>query len=714
MLMLARLHRALMASALAVLVAGPASAAEGMWTFDNFPTAKVKSELGVDIDQAWLDRVQAAAVRIPGCSASLVSGEGLVMTNRHCVASCVQNFSTAKLDYVVQGFLTATRADERKCAGMTAEILLSQTDITSQIKAATQGAPPDQFTKARDAAFGQAEKAACGGDPTLRCQAIGFYGGGQYKLLKYRRYTDLRLVFAPELVMGFFGGDPDNFNFPRYDLDVGFVRIYEAGAPAPTPAHLAWKTTAPRERDPVFVVGNPGSTERLLTQAQLETQRNLVIPIGQLQRSEMRGRLIQFSEVSPEYKRIAAQPLFSIENSFKVYYGRQMALNDAAFMAGKRRAEDQLRAQVRANADLAARVGDPWADLEKIQVAYADRYLVYRQLEANAGGGSDLYAYARTLVRGAQERLKPTGERIPEFSDTRLPLTEKTLLDPRPVDLPLERVFLAYWLSKTREYLTTDHPAVQRLLGKDSPEALGAQLAAGSKLADPAVRAALWKGGLPAVQASTDPMIQYVLKTDPAAREVRDDWEAAVSGPTERAQARIADARFTLLGQSVYPDANFTLRISYGRVEGWTYRGQTVPALTNIGGLYQRATGSEPFKLPPNWIAAEPRLDKQVVFDFSSSNDVIGGNSGSPVIDASGAVVGASFDGNIHQLGGDYGYDPVINRMVTVSTAAITEALAKVYGQERLVAELTGRPAPPASPRVAASPVKARPKVSRR
>lgn len=691
MLMLNTLRTLVCAVALAVITAGPASAAEGMWPLDNFPIARVNAEMGTHIDKAWLDRIQASAVRIPGCSASLVSADGLILTNRHCVANCVQDHSTKKLDFVQQGFLTTSRSEERKCAGMQAEVLLTTTDITALVQAAVRVVAPAGFTKARDAAMTKAEADACGADQTLRCQALTFYGGGQYKLLKYKKYPDVRLVFAPELAMGFFGGDPDNFNFPRYDLDCGFVRLYEAGRPVSTPYHLTWKTTAPSAGEAVFVAGNPGTTERLLTVSQLETQRNLVIPIGQLQRSEMRGRLIQFSEVSPEYKRIAAQPLFSNENSFKVYYGRQFVLNDADFMAAKRRDEDQFRTRLKADPALAARVGDPWGELDKIQAVYAERYLPYRQLEASAGDNSKLYGYARTLVRAAQERAKPSTERLSDYADTRLPLVEKNLLDKKPVDLPLERLYLSYWLSKAREYLTADDPATKALLGKDSPEAIATRLVAGSKLADPLVRQALWKGGLPAVQASADPMIQFVLRTDPAARAVREGWERDVAGPTTRAASRIADARFALYGQSVYPDANFSLRLSYGKIEGWTYRGTTVTPFTQVAGLYERATGQDPFKLPASWLAAEPKLDKSVAFDVVSSNDIIGGNSGSPLIDAQGNVVGAVFDGNIHSLGGAYGYDGRLNRGVSVTTAAMTEALSKVYGRTALVAELTRR-----------------------
>jgi hypothetical protein len=293
------------------------------------------------------------------------------------------------------------------------------------------------------------------------------------------------------------------------------------------------------------------------------------------------------------------------------------------------------------------------------------------------------------LVRGAQERAKPVGERLPEYSDARLPLIEKDLLDERPVDTDLERLYLGFWFSKTREYLTADDPAVGALLGKESPQALAARLVDGTHLADPAVRRALWQGGLSAIQASRDPMIQFVLATDNLGRTARHAWETRVTGPTELASQRIAKARFAVYGRSVYPDATFSLRLSYGHVAGWTWRGETIGPFTRLSGLYRRATGSEPFELPPRWIAAQTRLDPDTVFDLATTNDIIGGNSGSPLIDAGGQLIGVVFDGNIHSLGGDYGYDGTVNRAVAVSAAAITEALQKVYGQQRLVDELT-------------------------
>lgn len=681
------------ASALALAAAaGAARADEGMWTFDAFPSAKVKAAYGVNIDKRWLDKVRGAAVRLTsGCSASNVSPQGLVLTNHHCVIECVQDLSTPQNDLVKAGFSATGRGDERTCPGMQAEILTGIEDVTDRVGKAAADKTGQEFVKARNAEMAAIEQASCGTDDKLRCQVIDFYRGGQYKLYKYRKYSDVRLVFAPEFQAAFFGGDPDNFNFPRYALDSAFVRLYEGGKPVATPGHLTWNPNAPKAGEPVFVAGNPGTTQRLLTTAQLTTLRDLVYPYQQQQRSELRGRLIQFSEGSAENKRIALDPLFGIENSYKAVGGQHASLRDPAFFGVKAKEEADLRGRVNADPALKARIGDPWAEIEGVQDDYAELYLPYWRVESGAGGGSLLFNYARQLVRAAQERAKPSAERLPEYADPRLPLLQKQLLDARPVDLPLETLYVQFWLEKSREYLTADAPETQLLLGRDGPKALAERLTTGSKLADPKVRQALYDGGLAAVQASDDPMIQYALKLDARARELRTAWETRVSGPTDRAAEQIARARFAALGDSVYPDATFSLRLSYGQVDGWTYRGRTVEPFTRIGGLYTRATGNEPFDLAPKWAAAEGRVNKQAVFDISSTNDIIGGNSGSPLINAKGEVIGAVFDGNIHSLGGSFGYEGATNRTVTVSTEAIGEALRTVYNQPALLAELTGR-----------------------
>jgi len=404
--------------------------------------------------------------------------------------------------------------------------------------------------------------------------------------------------------------------------------------------------------------------------------------------SELRGRLLQFVSESPENNRIANDLLFSIENSYKAYRGEEKALVDPALITAKRASDTDLKGRVAADARLSAEIGDPWADIAAVQPKLKALYFSYGMMESRAGIGSDLFRYARALVRAAQERSKPNGDRLPEYTDSRLSLLSKSLLDAEPVYPDLERVVLEFWLSKLRENLTVDAAGTKTFLGSVSPETLAKRLAA-SRLGDPAVRKALWDGGLAAVQASDDPMIKFVLATDPTSRAVRKQYENEVSGPTDRAAQKVAQARFAIYGTSVYPDATFSLRLTYGKVGGWRETGVTVPAFTYFSGLWDRATGQYPFALTPKWLAARSKLNPGTVFDFVSDNDIIGGNSGSPAIDAEGNVLGAIFDGNIESLGGDFGFDDRVNRAVSVSTAAITEALKNVYGDQSLVAELT-------------------------
>lgn len=669
------------------MTAAPSSARadEGMWTFDNFPIQTVNDKYGTRIDQAWLDRVRNSAVRLQGCSASFVSDEGLILTNWHCVVGCVQDLSSPEHDYVKNGWTTANREEEKRCPGQTAEVLTDIVDVTDRVLGAGQGLEGAAFNAARAAETRKIEQENCAEDPKLTCQVISFYRGGRYALYKFRKYDDVRLVFAPENQAAFFGGDPDNFNFPRYALDAGFLRAYEDGKPVETPNHLKWNPNPPAEGDVTFVAGNPGSTSRLLTMSQLERLRDQQLPITLIQYSELRGRLLEYSLTGEEAKRVSFDPVFGLENSFKVYYGQEGALTDPAFMEAKREAETELRERVAADPALVQQIGDPWGDLERVQVTARDLYLPYRQLEANAGGGSTLYSYARSIVRAAKDAAKPVEQR--RLNDTARASLAARLASEVPIDGGIEEIYLRFWLSKTREYLTVDHPSVKAMLGKDSPEALADRLISGTKLADPAFRAQAL-AMTPEQLAAADPLLAFVLANDDTAQATGDQWAAAVTAPTARAAEKVAQARFAVYGDNLYPDATFSLRLSYGRVEGWTYRGVTVPAFTHIGGLYERATGSEPFNAAQAFIDAESRVNKDVVYDFVSTNDIIGGNSGSPVINAAGEVIGAAFDGNIHSLGGAYGYDGTLNRTVSVSTAAITEVLRTVYPQPRLLEEL--------------------------
>jgi hypothetical protein len=670
-------------------LAAPAFADEGMWTPDNFPFDQVNRKYGLSIDQQWLDHIQAGAVRLAGgCSASVVSSSGLVLTNHHCVEGCVRDLSSADHDYAKAGFFTAATGDEKPCPGMQAEVLETIKDVTPAVRAATDGKSGADFGGARNASIARIEREACQGrQSTHRCQVISFFRGGEYKLYDYRKYTDVRLVFAVEYDAAFFGGDPDNFNFPRYDLDFSFLRLYDNGNPAKTPQHLKWNPAPPKEGETVFVAGNPGGTDRLLTAAQLESLRDVVQPLSLMLGTELRGRLTRFGEESPDHARLAERDLFGLENALKAQGGEHEALLEPGVIEARRAADAELKRRVDANPKLRDEIGDPWNEMEQAQKARAGLYKAYYMLEARAGYGSTLYRYAQTLVRAAEERNKPNGDRLREYTEARLPLVQKNLLAGRPVAPQDEQLKLEFWFSKLREELTADAPQTALFLGSESPEGLAARLSA-SRLADDNLRRKLWDGGLAAIQASDDPMIQFVLHTDSAARAIRTQYEQRVEGPTDDASQRIARARTAVYGNQGYPDATFSLRVSYGTVKGWTEGEQTVAPFTYFAGLYRRATGQPPFRLAPRWVDDREKIDPATVFDISSDNDIVGGNSGSPLLNVKGEVIGAIFDGNIHSLGGTYFFDPKLNRAVSVSTAAMTDALNEVYGQQRLVAEL--------------------------
>jgi hypothetical protein len=682
-------YKLIAAAAFAALAVSSARADEGMWTFDNFPSATMKAKHGFGPDQTWLDRVRQSAVRLSsGCSASTVSPNGLVLTNWHCVSECIQSLSTKQDDYAADGFLAKRAEDEKTCPGVQAEILMSITDVTPRVKAAIAGKAAADVAKARQGEIARIEEEGCKADKKLQCEVVSLYRGGQYKLYTYRKYEDVRLAFAPETSTGFFGGDPDNFNFPRFCLDSAFLRLYEDGKPVSTPTHLAWTTDVPKEGEPVFVAGNPGSTQRLFTRAQLEFDRDWQLPTRQLIRSELRGRLLNYASQGAEQKRTSADILFGVENSFKAQYGQMRALLDPEFFATKVAEENSLRSRLKSNAALAREIGDPWADMEKVVAAQRELFMSHDWLQARAGSISQLYGQARVLVRAAEERAKPNADRLPGFTESDVPQLERMMKEQVPVYPDIERIGLELWLSKTREFLTVDDARVQRLLGKESPEAIAAAAIKGTKLADPKVRMALWTGGKAAVDASKDPLIVLARRAEADSRSVLTAWRERVEGPAALAAERLARARFALDGDKVYPDATFTLRLSYGTVAGWTYQGRTIAPYTTMEGLYARATGAEPFALSPKWLAAQSSINKSKVFNLTSTNDIIGGNSGSPLIDAKGRVVGAVFDGNIHSLGGGYGFDARLNRTVSVSTAAISEALRKVYKADRLADEL--------------------------
>jgi hypothetical protein len=678
---------AVAATAALIAVSASANADEGMWTFHDFPLAKANSELKTRIDQAWLDRVRTSTVRIAGCTASFVSPQGLMLTNHHCVEGCLAELSNKDKSYIEDGFLAQRNEEEKKCASQVADVLVDYENVTAKISAATAGKDEKSANDARKVALTQLET-ECRDSSKLHCQSVTLYNGGQYWLYKYKRYTDVRIVFAPEKAIASFGGDPDNFQFPRWCLDMGLLRVYENGQPVKPANYLRINTAGPAAGDPVFVSGHPGNTNRLLTIAQLRAQRNMELPNWLLRYSELRGRLLQFARSSPENDRISIDRINTIENQIKVRRKQQDALHEDALFARKAEEQARLEAFVAKDAALRTSIGQPWADVENaVNTQYA-LWLPYALIENNGGLQGRLVAFARALVRGAQEREKPNAERYREFTDNALPRFEQQLGAGVPVYTELEILQLSWGLERLREWLGPDHAMVRKLMSTESPEALARRLVTGSKLADPAARLALWKGGLAAINASDDPFIKLALSIENDARAIRKEYEDRVEAPLAQGSERIARARFAALGTSVYPDATFTLRLNYGTVQGWNELGKPVEPFTKLSRLFERATGADPFEVPQSWLKVKDKLDPSTPFNLSTNNDIVGGNSGSALINAKGEIVGLMFDGNIHSISGSYWFDTEKNRAVAVHPAIIREALDKVYGAKALLKEL--------------------------
>jgi hypothetical protein len=676
-------------AALTVLLCAPAHADEGMWTFHGFPLEKTNAALKTKLDQAWLDRVRTATVRLSNCTGSFVSSEGLILTNHHCVEACLAELSSKEKSLVEDGFLAKTRDEEKRCQTQIADILTATDDITGKIAAVTSGKDEKAANDARKAVLTQLEQ-ECekASDGKLKCQAVTLYEGGQYWLYKYKRYTDLRIVFAPESGIAAYGGDPDNFQFPRWCLDMGVLRAYENGKPARIANYLHINFAGPAAGDPVFVSGHPGSTERLLTVAQLKEQRNVELPQWLLRYSEIRGRYIQFSEESPENARIAEDLLNGVENSIKVRRKQLDALHEDALFARKEAEEATLAKGRAAKAELES-LGDPWKDIDAALAIQRGMYSPYVFIEAGGGFQGRLVTAARTLVRGANERTKPNAERFREYSDGALPRIEQQLGAKLPIYPEIEILRLTNSLQRMREWLGPDHPMVRQLLTKESPQELAKRVVTQSKLADPAVRLELWKGGTAAIEASTDPMIVLARGVEPEARRIRKEYEDKVEAPVRVAQEKIAKLRFATYGTSVYPDATFTLRLNPGTVQAWVENGKAIEPFTKLSRAFERATGADPFKIPESWIKVRDKLDMNTPFNLSTNSDITGGNSGSPLISAKGEVVGLMFDGNIHSISGSYWFDTEKNRAVAVHPAIMKEAMSKVYGADALLKELS-------------------------
>lgn len=662
---------------------------EGMWTFNKFPSEKVHAKYGFAPSKDWLDRVRLASVRLAeGCSASLVSPNGLVLTNHHCAANCIQELSTAEKDYSAKGYEAKSPAEELRCPGQEANILEETSDVTAPLQAATKGLPDKAANDARKAAIAKLEK-ECATSNALRCEVISLYGGGVYDLYKYRRYQDVRIVFAPEFAAAFFGGDLDNFMFPRYDLDMSFLRIYDNDQPLKTPNYFPFSPAGAKAGELTFVPGNPGGTNRQHTIAMLENERDFVRPHMLLYLAEYRGLLTMFQTRGDEQRRTSQDELFGVENSLKAFKGEEESLLQKSFFEQKRNEEHDFQKRVQADPKLRAEYGKVWDEVAQAVKQLRVHHLSYIYFERNFGFRSDLYRHARRLLRMAEEYPKPNEKRLEEYADARKPQLTQVTLSPAPIYPELEIETLTWSLTKLREVFSVDDPRIRRIFGKQSPREIATAAVNGTRLRDAAVRKALMEGGRQSVDASADPMIALAKLVDPIARSVRKQYEDEVESVLTRAEEKVAKARFAAYGSSLYPDATFTLRLSYGQVKGWLENGTPVAPFTIFGGAFERATGRDPYALPQSWLDAKSKLNLQTPLNFVTTNDIIGGNSGSPVINKDAQVVGLIFDGNIHSLGGNYGFDESVNRAVAVDSSAILEALRKIYAARRVLAELT-------------------------
>ena len=676
-------------------LAGAARADEGMWTLDNLPKQLMQQRYGFTPDGQWIDRVMHASLRMAsGCSASFVSPDGLVMTNHHCVASCLGDLQKTGQNYVRDGFAAPRAGAEPHCPGMELDQLQQITDVTARIDDATKNKSGSDFISAEHAAESVIEKECGSGDPrTIRCDVIALYHGGRYDLYKYRRYDDVRLAFAPEDAVANFGGDPDNFNYPRYGLDVSFVRAYVGDHPARTD-YFPFDPAGPKAGEMVFTSGNPGSTSRNETADQLEFLHDVELPLIYGFYESFDGAMSQFATETPQRAKEADNTVFFTENSLKVFTGWLQAFGDPALMARKRGEDGALLDWINADPSRKQGYGDPFAAIKATLTPERALYPRYTMLEGQRrplGISSDTFNIARALVRAAAERTKPDADRLPAFRDANLPALEAQLFSSRPIYPDLEQAELGFSLTKLRQVLGADDAAVHLVLGRASPDQLAQRLVSGTRLADLAVRHRLWDGGQNAVAASTDPMIRFAAAVDPASRAVLKQWQDQVEAPQRQQTELIAKARFAREGNALYPDATFSERLSYGKVDGWTQDGRTIPPFTDFAGLYDRTTGAAPFALPKAWLDAKQHLDLATHYDFVSTNDITGGNSGSPMIDRDAHVIGVAFDGNQASIAGDFIYDPSQNRTVGVDTASMVAALRTVYRLDWLADELVGK-----------------------
>ena len=672
-------------------LAAVAMADEGMWTFDNPPTKLIQEKYGFTLTKDWLDHVRLASARLnDGGSGSFVSAHGLLLTNHHVARGQLQKTSTPEHNYIRDGFYAKTQEDEMKSPDMEVNVLISSEDVTARIAAAVLGSKnTDEEFAARKKIIAEIEREST--EKTgLRSDIIPLYQGGEYWLYRYKKYTDVRLVFAPEEQAAYFGGDPDNFTYPRYDLDMALFRVYENGKPIDTPHFLKWNAKGAADGELVFTSGNPGSTNRQDTFAQIEFQRDIMLP---LELSTIKHRIAvlrQFSKQSPEQARQAETEIFDYENDVKAFEGELTGLENPRVINAKRTDEEKFKAAVQANPQLKSLYGSAWDEIAASEHKAATR-IKERFFHST---DSRLAGIAATIVQYAAETKKPDGQRMAGFHDSQLESLRFDLLSPAPVYRDMEIARITGQLELDVQEMGPSDAYLRIVLAGKSPHDAAVAMVNGTKLDDPEVRRKLIEGGEPALAASTDMMIVIARKLDSMRREYTKWMEDNVEGVEQRAGEQLGRARFAVYGKSTYPDATFTLRLSFGQVKGYPMNGTKAPPKTTYYGLFDRAAGFDyvpPFNLPSRYQEGRAKLDLSTPLDFVTTNDIVGGNSGSPVVNRAGEIVGLIFDGNIESLVGDYVYDGETNRAVAVDTAGMTEALRKMYGVDRLLSEMTGQ-----------------------